>query len=599
MGLFKNIRNDIDYARGILRALMRVTPMARHKERTFPDVADELALRYGDRPALLSDRETFTFAGFNARANRYARWAMANGIGKGDVVCLLMPNRPEFPAIWLGITRAGGVVALLNTHLTGAALAHCINLARPKHIIVAAELGDAFASAAPLLEASAIVWRHGAPADRFQRIDEAVMAFADGPVPPNERPKLTLDDRCLYIYTSGTTGLPKAANINHYRVLAAMVAFAAVMDAKETDRIYDCLPLYHTVGGIVAIGAALVSGGSVFIRERFSARQFWDDIVDHDCTIFQYIGELCRYLVTAPPHPKEKRHKLRLCCGNGLRPDIWEDFRRRFAIRHIREFYAATEGNAILFNFDDTTGTVGRVPGWARRIFPITVVRFDLDREEPVRGPDGLCIECGPDEIGEVVSKIMIDPLRPGQRFDGYADKAATEKKILRDAFAKGDSWFRTGDLMRRDARGYYYFVDRIGDTFRWKGENVSTSEVSELVTVFPGIVEANVYGVAVAGAEGRAGMAAIVAADDLDLAALHRHVHEKLSPFARPLFLRLQSHIETTSTFKQRKIELVREGFDPQRIADPILFDDPRTQGYVRLDAALFREIQSGVIRL
>src|SRR4051794_23479996 len=261
MSLFKNIRNDFAYVSGILRALIRVTPMARHRTRTFPDVAEELARRYGDRPALLSERETFTFTGFNARANRYARWAMANGVNKGDVVCLLMPNRPEFPAIWLGIARAGGVVGLLNTHLSGAALAHCVDLVKPKHIIVAAELGEAFASAAPLLEAGATVWRHGAPADRFQRIDEAVMAFADGPIPPAERPQLTLEDRCLYIYTSGTTGLPKAANINHYRVLAAMVAFAAVMNAKETDRIYDCLPLYHTVGGIVAIGAALTVGG--------------------------------------------------------------------------------------------------------------------------------------------------------------------------------------------------------------------------------------------------------------------------------------------------------------------------------------------------
>jgi fatty-acyl-CoA synthase len=599
MGLLTNIRNDIECARGMARALRRVMPMARHKERTFSDIAEELAARHGERPALLSERETLTFAGFNARANRYARWAMANGVAKGDVVCLMMPNRPEFPAIWLGIVRAGGVVALLNTHLTGAALAHCIDLVAPKHIIVAAELGEAFASAAPLLGGAARIWRHGGPPDGFPRIDEAVEALGDGPIPRNERPQLTLDDRCLYIYTSGTTGLPKAAKINHYRLLAAMLAFAAVMDARDSDRIYDCLPLYHTVGGVVAIGAALTAGGSVFIRERFSVSHFWDDVVDQGCTIFQYIGELCRYLVNAPPHPKERQHRLRLCCGNGLRPDIWDDFRRRFAIPHIREFYAATEGNAILFNLDDTPGSVGRVPGWARRIFPITIVRFDLEREQPLRGPDGLCIECAPGEIGEMISKIMIDPLRPGQRFDGYADGAATERKILRDAFARGDSWFRTGDLMRRDARGYYFFVDRIGDTFRWKGENVSTSEVAELMTVFAGVSEANVYGVAVSGMEGRAGMAAIVAAPGLDLAALRRHLHERLPPYARPLFLRLRREIETTSTFKQRKVDLVGEGFDPGRTADPLFFDDPRRERYVPLDAALYREIQSGAVRL
>lgn len=599
MGFIENIRNDLTYARGIFRTLRRVTPMARHKTRTFPDVAEELAARYGERPALLSARETLTYAGFNARANRYARWALASGVKKGDVVALLMPNRPEYPAVWLGVSRVGGVVALLNTNLKGGTLAHCINLVHPKHIIVADELADNYTSAAPLIAEPCRLWRHGGTASGADRIDEALTTLDDGPIAATDRPPLTLDDRCLFIYTSGTTGMPKAANVNHYRVLGAMVAFSAVMDAKASDRLYDCLPLYHTVGGVIGVGACLMVGGSVFIRDRFSARQFWDDVVDNDCTLFQYIGELCRYLLNAPPHPKEGLHRLRLCCGNGLRPDIWRDFQKRFRIPHIREFYAATEGNALLFNFDDTPGTVGRVPSWLRKVFPITTVRFDIEQAAPVRGPDGYCIECGPDEVGEMISKIMIDPLRPGQRFEGYADKAESERKILRDVFAKGDMWFRTGDLMRRDARGYYYFADRIGDTFRWKGENVSTSEVAETITAFPGIQEANIYGVAVPGVEGRAGMAAIVPAGQLDLAALRLYLRDKLSPYARPLFLRVQREIETTSTFKQRKIDLVRDGFDPARITDPLYFDDPVEGAYVPLDAALHQRIVSGAVRL
>jgi fatty-acyl-CoA synthase len=599
MGFIANLRNDLAFARGIFRALRRVTPMARNKTRTFPDVAEELAARYGDRPALLSERETLTFAAYNARANRYARWALANRIEKGDVVCLLMPNRPEYAAIWLGIARAGGVVALLNTNLAGAALAHCINLVAPKHIIVAAELAAAFATAEPLLKSAAKVWRHGAPADGLPRIDEAIMAHGDGPIPKSERPQLTHEDRCLFIYTSGTTGMPKAANVNHYRVLAAMVAFSAVMDTRENDRIYDCLPLYHTVGGVVALGACLVVGGSCFIREKFSTRQFWDDVVDNNCTLFQYIGELCRYLLNAPPHPKEGLHKLRLCCGNGLRPDVWPDFQRRFRIPHIREFYAATEGNVVLFNFDDTPGAIGRVPRWMRRIFPIAVVRFDIESEMPARGPDGLCIECGDNEVGEAIAEIVVDPMKPGQRFDGYADKAATEKKILRDVFKRGDIWFRSGDLMRRDRRGYFYFVDRIGDTFRWKGENVSTAEVAEAINLFPGVKEANVYGVRVGESDGRAGMAAIVTADDFDLDGLRLHMRARLSPFARPLFLRLQKTIAATSTFKQRKVDLVRDGFDPEGIPDPLYFDDPAAGKFVRLDAGLYGRIQSGAIRV
>ena len=434
---------------------------------------------------------------------------------------------------------------------------------------------------------------------RAGRVSITVAALDDGPVAKSDRPELTLDDRCLFVYTSGTTGLPKAANVNHYRVLAAMEAFSAVMGMTKDDRMYNCLPLYHTSGGVIAICACLREGASVFIREKFSARQFWDDVVDRDCTLFQYIGELCRYLVNAPTHPKESRHKLRLCCGNGLRPDIWNEFKTRFAIEHIREFYAATEGNAILFNLDDTPGAVGRVPKWAGIIFPLKVIRFDIDKEEAVRGPDGFCQECDPDEIGEIVSRIVISPLKPGQRFDGYSDKAATEKKVLRAAFETGDMWFRSGDLMRRDARGYFYFVDRIGDTFRWKGENVATSEVAELINTFDAVKEANVYGVPVAGRDGKAGMAALVTGEGFDLAALRRHVHAHLSPYARPLFIRLQKELETTSTFKQRKIDLVREGFDPGRIAEPLYFDDASAGAYVPLDAGLFRRIQAAEIRI
>jgi fatty-acyl-CoA synthase len=599
MSVFERIRKELSFVGVIGKALARVTPMALRRTRTYPDVVEELAARYSDRPALISDRERFTYAQYNARGNRYARWAKASGVVKGDTICLLMPNRPEFVAIWLGITRMGGVVGLLNTNLTGAALAHCINIVAPKHVIVAAELADSFAGAEQLMTVKPTVWSHGDCGSDRPRIDEAVLNFSEDPIARGDRPPLTLDDRCLYVYTSGTTGLPKAANVNHYRVRAAMEAFAAVMGVTANDRMYNCLPLYHTSGGVIAICAALREGGSVFIREKFSARQFWDDVVDNECTLFQYIGELCRYLVNAPPNPRESRHSLRLCCGNGLRPDIWETFRNRFAIKDIREFYAATEGNAVLFNVDNTPGAIGRVPKWAGFIFPLSVVRFDVDKEELVRGADGFCQECSPDEIGELVSRILISALKPGQRFDGYSDRSATEKKILRDAFEPGDMWFRSGDLVRRDAQGYFYFVDRVGDTFRWKGENVATSEVAELIHTFDAVREANVYGVPVAGREGKVGMVAMVVVGDFDLAAFRTYLQEHLSPYARPLFVRLQKEIETTSTFKQRKLELVRDGFDPTKVTDPLYFDDAVAGAYVPLDAELFRRIQAADIRV
>jgi fatty-acyl-CoA synthase len=403
----------------------------------------------------------------------------------------------------------------------------------------------------------------------------------------------------VFIYTSGTTGMPKAANINHYRLLLAAFGFAAVMDTRADDRMYDCLPMHHTAGGVVAIGATLVSGGSVFIREKFSARQFWDDVVDNHCTLFQYIGELCRYLTEAPPHPRERAHRLRLVCGNGLRPEVWPRFKARFAIPQILEFYSATESNVNLFNFDGRPGAVGRVPWFLKHRFPIAIVRFDLDRQAPVRNAQGFCERAAPDEVGEAIGQISTDPSKANMRFEGYADPADNAAKIMRDVFAKGDTWFRSGDLLREDADGYFYFVDRIGDTFRWKGENVSTTEVSETITSFPGIHEANVYGVTVAGREGRAGMAAIVCEPSLDLAALRTFVAARLPDYARPLFVRIRDSIEVTATFKQKKLDLIGQGFDPAKTADATFFDDPRAGAFVRLDEALHTEIVTGKVRL
>jgi fatty-acyl-CoA synthase len=383
--------------------------------------------------------------------------------------------------------------------------------------------------------------------------------------------------------------------------MAAMTAFASIMKATARDRMYDCLPLYHTVGGVIAIGAGLVTGGSVYIAERFSARHFWDDVVDNQCTLFQYIGELCRYLAVAPPHPKERAHRLRVACGNGLRPDVWPVFQRRFQIPRICEFYAATEGNAVMFNLDGKEGAIGRVPSWLHPVFPMVNVRLksEGDHETVLRGPDGFCVRCEPGEVGELISEIVFDPMKPGQRFDGYADRGATESKILRDAFKKGDMWFRSGDLVRRDRQNYYYFIDRLGDTFRWKGENVSTAEVAETLSPAEGVREANVYGVRVPGYEGRAGMVALAVGEEFDLDRLHAYVAGALPPYARPLFLRIQSTIDATSTFKQRKFNLVRDGFDPTTISDPLYFDDPRVSRYVPLDRDLHHAIVTGRVRL
>jgi fatty-acyl-CoA synthase len=599
MGLIERLKGDVVTLKGALRTLKMTTPIAKNPNRVFPEVVEDLAAKFSDAPALLSDRERFSYRQLAERANRYARWALAHGLGKGDAVCLMMPNRPEYMAIWLGLTRAGGVVALVNTNLAGAALAHSINVVEPEHVIVAAELAGTFASARPHLAVNATVWQHGADGADLPRIDEEVERHAGTTLAAGERRALTIEDRALYIYTSGTTGMPKAANINHYRLMLASHGFAGIMDTKASDRVYDCLPMYHTVGGVLATGGALINGGATVIREKFSAREFWDDVTRWDCTIFMYIGELCRYLVNSPPHPRETAHRLRLACGNGLRPDVWQQFQERFKIPRILEFYAATEGNVSMFNFESKPGAVGRIPWFLAHRFPTKLIKFDVEREQPVRTPKGLCVACAPNEIGEAVGKILKDPSRPGARFEGYASAAESEKKILRDVFEKGDAWFRTGDLMRQDENGYFYFIDRVGDTFRWKGENVATSEVSETITAFAGVVQANVYGVAVAGRDGRAGMAALVVEPGFDFAAFRAHLAAHLPEYARPVFLRLLPELDVTATFKQRKVDLVKDGFDPGRIVDPLYFSDAERRTFVPLDAALYARIQSGQVRM
>src|SRR6266851_5447575 len=514
-------------------------PIARNTSVTFPVLIETLADRFGAAPALLSDRDCFTYRALAQRANQYARWALGQSLAPGDVVGLLMPNCPEYMAIWLGITRVGGIVSLLNTNLTGDSLAHAINIVTPKHVIVGAELVDAFAAVLPRLATGVKSWTHGQGNHGFPRIDHEIQRVAVDGLQRSECVLPSIMDPALYIYTSGTTGLPKAAKVSHFRLMQWSHWFAGMMDTRQSDRMYNCLPMYHSVGGVVATGATLVNGGSVLIRQRFSASRFWDDIVEWDCTLFQYIGELCRYLISSPPNPRETEHRIRVCCGNGLRPDVWDKFKHRFRIPQILEFYAATEGNFSLYNCEGKPGAIGRIPSFLAHRFPVVLIKCDIETSEPVRGSEGFCIPCSADETGEAIGKIL-DGSGRGSRFEGYTDKDASDRKILRNVFVNGDAWFRTGDLMRKDARGYFYFVDRVGDTFRWKGENVSTTEVAETVSACPGVIEAVVYGVTIPGTEGRAGMAAVITNRDFNMVAFRQHLAVCLPEYARPLFLRV-----------------------------------------------------------
>ena len=582
-----------------LRALDLTAPIARNRDRILSTVIEERAAQLGDTPALLSDRECMTYGQLSQRINQYARWALDQGIDKGDVIGLLMTNRPEYLAIWLGISSVGGIVSLLNVNLTGSSLAHCVNVVSPKHLIAASEFTGHLASALPALALAPTIWIHGNEPSSWPRLDLEIEAKPGDPLREDEKRPTTIEDKALYIYTSGTTGLPKAANVSHARVMQWGHWFAGMMGAQPADRMYNCLPMYHSVGGVQVPAAILVAGGTVILREKFSASQFWNDIVRWDCTIFQYIGELCRYLLHTPPSPEEKSHRIRLACGNGLAPEVWDSFKSRFSIPQILEFYASTEGGVSLFNVQGKRGAIGHIPAYLAHRFSPALVLFDVEKGEPVRNEQGFCIRCAANQSGEAIGKLVEDPANVGSRFEGYTNPGASARKILRDVFEPGDTWVRSGDLMRKDEQGYFYFVDRIGDTFRWKGENVATSEVSEAICAFPGVKHANVYGVTIPATEGRAGMAALVTEDEFGLAEFRQHLMSRLPPYARPLFLRIRKNMDLTGTFKYSKTDLVKQGFNPVACEDAVYFDDLQSGAFIRLDRELYDRIQKGDIRI
>jgi len=594
LGLLDRLTRDARLVASLARTYRAVGLLRPDSPETFADRFEAQVENGPERVAVVQGDRALRYHELDAEANRFAHWAQSIGVARGDVVALLLGNRPELAIAQLGVAKLGAVSALINHHLRGNALAHCIEVARPRGVVLHAEFRDEWQSALPHLAEVPPTYSVGGIAQGAQPLDEALAQASPGPLDHRVRTGLLAGDPYLLIYTSGTTGLPKAARISHLRGMNIASGAIVALELGPGDRMYIALPLYHSAGGGMALGGALLSGATAVIAPHFSASQFWPDCVRHEITTFQYIGELCRYLLNSPEHPDERRHTIRGCVGNGLRPEVWTPFQQRFRIPRIVEFYGATEGNVAMFNFDGKVGAVGRLPGLVRRALGTYLVRYDVESDAHERGADGFCIPCEPGEAGEAIGRIS-----EVTRFEGYTSAAATEKKILRDVFEKGDAYFRTGDLLRMDEEGYFYFVDRIGDTFRWKGENVSTSEVAEVLSVAKGVREANVYGVEVPGQEGRAGMAALVVDDAFDADALYAHVARELPGYARPVFLRIGAELETTGTFKHRKVELVKQGFDPAVVPDPVLFADARAKSYVPLAPALHLEIVAGEVRL
>lgn len=590
------IRREWRFLTGVSRTLKRVASIEAESANLCCDDLEAAVDRFRERRALTFEGRTVTFAEMDALANRYAHWAKSQGLTRGQTVALFMPNRLEYLPIWFGLSKVGVICALINNQLAGAGLAHCLDISGALHVLIDAETSPAFTAVREQLSRHVHVWNHSAPGPSERDLANALKSCSSlRPDRLDSRGALRAKDIALLIYTSGTTGLPKAAKVTHMRAQLYMRGFAGATDAKPSDRIYNVLPLYHATGGLCAMGATLLNGGSVVLKRKFSASTFWNDVVEEQCTMFVYIGELGRYLVNQPPQDNERAHRLRLAFGNGLAADVWRQFIDRFAIPEVLEFYGATEGNVSMFNFGGPVGACGRLPKYLRKRFNFRLALFDEETQAPLRTANGRCVEAAPGQIGECLGRIGNDVR---SSYTGYADKAASERKVLRDVFEKGDAWFCTGDLMRQDSEGYYFFVDRVGDTFRWKGENVSTSEVASSVLRTAGVLEATVYGVRAGQEEGRAGMAALVVEDDFTMADLAAHLEADLPAYAQPVFVRVMSSLSTTGTFKVRKQDLVNEGFEPARGRGTIYYKHP-AKGYLKLTKAGYDKILAGEMRL
>lgn len=561
---------------------------------------EQATLRNPDGPALLQDEVALTYAQVNQWANRIAHHLIAQGIRKGNGVAVFIENRPELLVTVLAVAKVGAISALLNTSQTRDTLAHSLNLVAPVAIIVGEELVPAFCAvrervsitpARTWFVADQCTYTHPgiAPEGFINLIAASVDACSDNPASCQQ---VFLDDPCFYIYTSGTTGLPKAGVFKHGRWMRSSASFGMIALAmRPEDVVYCTLPLYHATGLCVCWGSAISGASGFAIRRKFSASQFWNDVRQYRATTLGYVGELCRYLVDRPPVADDNQHSVTKMIGNGLRPGAWREFKTRFGVKHICELYAASDGNigfTNVLNFDNTVGF--SLMSWE-------LAAYDHDSGLPTRNAKGFMCKVAKGEQGLLLAKI--DDKAP---LDGYTDPQKTEQVVLHDVFEKGDRYFNTGDLMRNIGFGHAQFVDRLGDTYRWKGENVSTTEVENILLQHPNICEAVAYGVEIRNTNGRAGMAAITPAESLatlDFSELLAFVRQQMPAYAVPLFLRVKVKMETTGTFKYQKTRLKDEAFDPGRTGDdPIYAWLPGTGTYVPVTEQLLNDIHGGKYR-
>ncbi|MDA7852272.1 long-chain-acyl-CoA synthetase [Porticoccaceae bacterium] len=580
-----------------LMPVLAVKPTSNEDTVSMATVLEGTVAKYADRSMIIFEGRELTWGEFNALTNQFAHALMARGVKRGDCVSVMMENRIEMLACTFALQKIGAISSLINFALSGAQLAHCVNISDSCKCLVGEEIYASLDAVRPQLSLN----------------DEDILWVADqrsNPVPQNaedivstldQYPNTNLADTnsilagstAMYIFTSGTTGMPKAAKIPHRRWMAAAHAFGlAGCQAKPGDRFYLCLPLFHGTGLMCGIGSSFYTGASIFLRRRFSASEFWSDVQTYQTTNFIYVGELCRYLLAQPPRPEELNNPLTRVFGNGLRPDIWDEFKQRFGIERVCEFYGSSEGNVSFFNALNKDRTMGLTPA------TVMLVKYDVDADEMVRDKQGNLLQVAKGETG-----LLLGEIDDKFKFDGYTNDDATESKILRDVVKPGDAWFNTGDLIREVYVGFalgkahYQFVDRVGDTFRWRSENVSTNEVGEILNGCDQIEMANVYGVDVPATEGKAGMVSVMLKPGqvFDVDAFSSFVNANLTHFSQPVFVRVQPEAATTGTFKLLKGDLRKQAFHIDQVTDDLYVLPPRGKQYQKLERDLYESIMDG----
>ncbi|WP_419811125.1 long-chain-acyl-CoA synthetase [Bacterioplanoides sp.] len=557
---------------------------------------EKQARKQPEHIALIDQERRFSYQQLNQQVNRLAHFIASQEIGMGDTVGILAENRAETLIAVLASVKLGAIASMMNTAQRGDVLLHSINLVKPSLMLIGEELSDNISEIRPQLDNTLnkqlYLIRDTSSADpcpshdHYQELEPLLRQQPDHN--PDSTRLITMRQPCYYIFTSGTTGLPKASVMSHYRWYKSMAGMGlASIRLTRKDVLYLALPLYHNNALTVSLAAVLGAGATLVLARKFSVRRFWDDIRRVNATAFCYIGELCRYLLNQPNSNLDQQHKIRVMIGNGLRADIWMAFKQRFGIQHINEFYGASECNLVFTNSFNLDKTAGFCP------LPYAIVQYSIEDDTPVLDQSGFMIPVAKGETG-----LLITEVNQKQPFEGYTDSNASDKKLFRHVFKPGDCWFNTGDLVLHQGYKHIAFVDRLGDTFRWKGENVATTEVEAVLMDYPDISHAVVYGITLPGCDGRAGMAAITldtSEQTINWQALTQHLQKKLPAYAVPLFLRIRPQQEITGTFKYKKSALQQASFLQSQFNEPVYLLLPRGKHYQPLTPAIEHQVQQG----